>query len=321
MKAPLLIITILAQVCIVALGAISYDGLVLTSIDVEAVPNTERTVRFSGSIAGRVDDETATFLENVRQINDTDESGKRLFEAETVTVARAREIINEGVQGGGGKPLFCIHGWSIQPGQHLQDLQAAGKKFDQGKFTLVPVIWPTRQGIFNYLPDQETSAAGAGKAFMTLKKGINNFPSKSLLCHSMGNFVLRNAAFEKFKFDNIFMVAADVRYDLFNKDYIRGGDEPERKDGVNICKMISNPAKGKVHILWNPLDAIIFLSLVANGVQRIGATGVNDNLIDDDCKGFVVNKNVRRSLRFWEIAAHEFQFNDFAIKYYEDQHF
>ncbi len=218
MKATLFI-TILAQACIVALGFVTYDGLVLTSIDVEAVPNTERTVRFSGTIAGRVDDETATFLENVRQINDTDEAGKRLFEAETVSVARAREIINEGVQGGAGKPLFCIHGWSIQPGQHLQDLQAAGKKFDQGKFTLVPVIWPTRQGLFNYLSDQETSAAGAGKAFMTIKKGIDNFPSKSLLCHSMGNFVLRNAAFEKFKFDNIFMVAAVSNWRITNDNF------------------------------------------------------------------------------------------------------
>jgi hypothetical protein len=205
-----LIITILAQACIVALGAITYDGLVLTSIDVEAVPNTERTVRFSGSIAGRADDETATFLENVRQINDTDEAGKRLFEAETVSVARAREIINEGVQcGGAGKPLFCIHGFSAQPGDHLKNLQAARKKFDQGKFTLVPVIWPTRAwSIENYKPDQQINAVGAAKAFKTLKNGIDKFPSKSLLCHSMGNFVLRNAAFEKFKFDNIFMVAA-----------------------------------------------------------------------------------------------------------------
>ena len=208
MKATL-IITILAQACIVALGAITYDGLVLTSIDVEAVPNTERTVRFSGSIAGRADDETATFLENVRQINDTDEAGKRLFEAERVSVARAREIINEGVQGGGGKPLFCIHGWSIQPGDHLKNLQAARKKFDQGKFTLVPVIWPTRAwSVENYQSDQQINAVGAAKAFKTLKNGIDKFPSKSLLCHSMGNFVLRNAAFEKFKFDNIFMVAA-----------------------------------------------------------------------------------------------------------------
>jgi hypothetical protein len=216
-----LIITILAQACIVALGAITYDGLVLTSIDVEAVPNTERTVRFSGSIAGRADDETATFLENVRQINDTDESGKRLFEAETVTVARAREIINEGVQGGGGKPLFCIHGWSTQPGDHLQNLQAARKKFDQGKFTLVPVIWPTGAGLSpgNYQSDQDISAVGAAKAFMTLKKGIDKFPSKSLLCHSMANFVLRNAAFEKFKFDNIFMVAAVSNWRITNDNF------------------------------------------------------------------------------------------------------
>jgi hypothetical protein len=45
---------------------IIYDGLVLTSIDVKPVEGTERTVRFSGSIAGRADDDTATFLEKVR---------------------------------------------------------------------------------------------------------------------------------------------------------------------------------------------------------------------------------------------------------------
>ena len=85
--------------------------------------------------------------------------------------------------------------------------------------------------------------------------------------------------------------------------------------------MISNPAKGKVHILWSRLDALIIVSSTFNGVRRIGGTGVNDNLIDDECKGVVVNKNVLRSLPFWDRAAHEYQFYDFAIKYYEDQHF
>ncbi len=85
--------------------------------------------------------------------------------------------------------------------------------------------------------------------------------------------------------------------------------------------MLSNPAKGKVHILWNSLDGALIASRVLNGVQRIGATGVNDDLIDDECKGFVVNKNVRSSLRFWQTAAHNYEFYDFAIKYYEDQHF
>ena len=48
-------------------------------------------------------------------------------------------------------------------------------------------------------------------------------------------------------YNNIFF-KQDVRYDLFHKDYIRGGSEPERKDGLRICQMLSNPNKGKVHI-------------------------------------------------------------------------
>ncbi len=85
--------------------------------------------------------------------------------------------------------------------------------------------------------------------------------------------------------------------------------------------MISNPAKGKVHILWNRLDYPLSQSpLVNEGVQRIGATGVNDDLIDDACKGFVVHKNVEESLPD-KSQEHNYEFDDFAIKYYEDQHF
>ena len=84
--------------------------------------------------------------------------------------------------------------------------------------------------------------------------------------------------------------------------------------------MISNPAKGKVHILWHSLDGALIASRFVNGVQRIGATGVNDGLIDDACKGFVVNKNVEESLPS-KSPEHNYEFNDFAIKYYEDQHF
>jgi hypothetical protein len=198
---------LLAQTCIIALGRITYDGLVLTSIDVKPVDGTERTVTFSGSIAGKANDATATFLENVRQINDTDEDGKRLFEAETLTVKEAKAIISNGdSEEGEGKPLFCVHGFSTQPGTHLKRLNDAAKKFNKGKFMLVPVIWPTSDA--NYWSVADTNAPGAGKAFKTLKRGIDSFPRKSLLCHSMGNIVLRHAADENFKFDNIFMAAA-----------------------------------------------------------------------------------------------------------------
>jgi len=76
----------------------------------------------------------------------------------------------------------------------------------KGKFMLVPVIWPSAGGV-KYSSDR-VNASGAGNAFKTLKKGIDSFPRKSLLCHSMGNFVLRHAADATFKFDNIFMAAA-----------------------------------------------------------------------------------------------------------------
>jgi len=188
-------------------GRINYDGVVLTSINVKKKPGTDKTVTFSGSIKGSADDQTTTFLHKINQINDKDEDGKRLFQAETLTIAEAKKIINEGGEGGNeGKPLFCIHGFSVQPGNHLKNLNNLNKKkFTKGKFILVPVIWPSSK--FKYWDDREASM-GAGKAFAAVKDTIDSFPSKSLLCHSMGNRVLRHAADAKFKFDNIFMVAA-----------------------------------------------------------------------------------------------------------------
>ena len=146
-------------------GRINYDGVVLTSINFERKPGTDKTVTFSGygSIKGSADDQTATFLHKINQINDKDEGGKRLFQAEILTVAEAKKIINEGGEGGNeGKPLFCIHGFSVQPGYHLKKLKNLNqKKFTKGKFILVPVIWPSSK--IKYWDDREASMR-AGEA-------------------------------------------------------------------------------------------------------------------------------------------------------------
>jgi hypothetical protein len=202
-------IALFLQLFTVALGRITYDGLVLTSIDVTPSPTKEGYVRFSGGKLGRSDDDTATFLTDIKQINDKDEGGERLFEAKKLTVSEAKAIINNASADGEGKPLFCVHGFNVQPGTHLKNFKdSVNGKFNQGKFMPVPVIWPSKGGVNNYWGDRGNSAPGAGQAFKTLKRGVDSFPSKSLLCHSMGNFVLRNAADEKFRFDNIFMCAA-----------------------------------------------------------------------------------------------------------------
>lgn len=192
-------------------GGITYNGLVLTSIDVKPSPNKEGYVMFSGGKKGRADDDTATFLTDVKEIDEKDEAGERMFEAKKLTVKEAKAIINEtSGEDGKCKPLFCVHGYNTSPRDHLKTFNDSvnGKFKKDKKFKPVPVIWPTQETLDDYKGDRDHSATGAGRAFKTLKRGVDSFPSKSLLCHSMGNYVLRHAADAKFRFDNIFMVAA-----------------------------------------------------------------------------------------------------------------
>jgi len=200
------------------------------------------------------------------------------------------------------------------------------KKFNKGKFTLVPVIWPSAGSVIKYWTDRDQSALGAGKAFKNFKAGINAFPQKSLLCHSMGNWVLRNAADESFRFDNVFMAAADVRADLFSKEYIRGDkDTPDmRNDGLEICKMLTNKKKGKVHILFNRWDYALTASQInptTSWVNRIGGTGNDEAKTDDEIKGRIKNFNAGSRLSWSNLAAHSYHFKDFCVKYYQDNHF
>jgi hypothetical protein len=334
-------VVVLLQSCLLFASArINYKGLVLTSIDVTPVDGKPNRVTFSGSVSGSLNDQTAVFLENVEQINDKDEDGKRLFEADLVTVARAKEIINNASEDGKGKPLFCIHGFNVQPGGHLKTCKKNVPKFSKGKFTLVPVIWPSKGGVANYGGDRVTNSVGAGRAFKTLKEGIDSFPSKSLLAHSMGNNVLRHAADSDFKFDNIFMAAADVRHDLFHESYIRSGDEYEKKDGLRLTQMLAKDAfgslKGKIYILfngsdyallgsgWNPRNWVTRIGSVGNAKERTRFGGWRDNhdLIDSEIpQNCIENIGANSLLPLAQKFAHSYQFNDPVVKIYQDKHF
>jgi hypothetical protein len=185
-------------------AAFSYDGLVLTSIDVNKKPIDGRPnrVEFYGDMNdGSRDDKTAVFLTNVKRART---EGRRL-------ILEADEVNANEVEKSRLKPLLCIHGFNVSPEKHLEECAKASelsKKFNN--FNLIPVIWPAKgdAGLSNYRNKQQEEAEGAGKAFKSLKKYADMFPSKSLHAHSMGNRVLRYAADAGFTFDNIFMVAA-----------------------------------------------------------------------------------------------------------------
>jgi len=308
---------------------IMYEGIALTSIDVIPSPKGNNLVIFNGSIEGKADDNTATFLKNITQINDTD------FEAEQISVEDAAKFINNASEHGEGKPLFCIHGFQVQPAGHLESVKHAAPMFNQGKYTLVPVMWPSKQGVVTYRDSRETSS-GAGGAFSTLKDGIDSFPSSSLLAHSMGNRVLRYAANEGFKFDNIFMVAADVPFDIFHEERINSGSL-DCDDGKEICSMLArttnNELKGKVYVLVNGADH----ALVPSGYDpnkweyRLGAVGAHyhkrwGKWYEDktkshpDVRDCVENKMCYPLLKWNDKMAHSYQFKDFAVKFYQDNH-
>jgi len=335
----------LLQVWSVASAGYFYKGLALTSYDVIKTGDTSEEgnplVHFDGTIKGKADDKDATFLKNIKEVKDA--TGKKVLEAEKLTVAQAKAIINQASSDGEGKPLFCIHGFSVQPRGHLKKIKEASVDlFNQGKFMPIPVMWASEGGLAfpaNYFDDRKTSP-GAGNGFKSLKEALDSFPSKSLLAHSMGNRVLSYAADSKFKFDNIFMVAADVRHDIFRKDYINSGDanDDNRTElhGKKICSMLTSGSngkpKGKVYVLVNGADHALTGSALYKK-SRLGVIGAHyrrnwtprwtedKKVTHPDIVDCIENVGCNSKFSLLEKMAHSYQFYPQIVPIYQEKHF
>jgi hypothetical protein len=337
----------LLQVWSVASAGFFYKGLALTSIDVintgEKSEGGNPLVHFDGSIKGRADDKDATFIKNIKEAKDAAGKKTGMLEAEKLTVAQAKTIINQASTDGKGKPLFCIHGFNVQPRSHLKNIKdVALNRFNKGKFMPIPVMWPSGGGVSGYWGDRETTP-GAGNGLKSLKKALDSFPSKSLLAHSMGNRVLRYASDAKFKFDNIFMVAADVQYNIFHKDYINSGNanDANRRElqGMKICSMLASGSngkpKGKVYVLVNGAD----YALLGSGwnpttfVSRLGAIGAHyrrnwfgfwtedKKVTHPDIVDCIENVWCNSKLYLTEKTSHSYQFLEQIVPIYQEKHF
>ena len=318
-----------------------YDGLILTSIDVKKAPieGHPNRVTFSEATPGKKDDTTAVLLHKIKCLKDGGK-GKKEFEAEELTPRNAQQLINNEstdekerkssfFRPKNRKALFCVHGFNVQPSDQMQNLKTTEQQFK--KFALIPVIWPSKGGALNYWTDRVSSAA-AGRAFQSLSDSAKHFKNKSLLCHSLGNRVLRNFAMKRFKFDNIFMVAADVERQLFHDNYINGssGPEDEREDGLDIFSMLSKEGgkiKGKIHVLHNRFDYALTGSAITKFglTNRLGFYGVNFG--DKWFAGGKVHPKFRTPSRgianFSKLSfglQHSYQFKKECIDYYEQQY-
>jgi len=257
--ATLLLVTILGQPSFLVEAqertTIGKDLVALVTTNVkEEDPPLNGKITFNIRDAGPRNDTTTLFIKDIEvkdgvltatKVNDDDDLIKDLQENHNV--------------------FFAMHGLSTPADIYLDYCTKVQVKLDDntGKvdFTkIVPVIWPSLDGgglpLINpdfYKNVQGNGAKGASQAFKGWAENASKFKNKSLMMESMGNEVFRYAADEKFGFDNLFMAAADVPNDIF------AGDDQE---GNNIIKSLKKG--GKVYVLHNPVDWLLWISSAVN---------------------------------------------------------
>jgi hypothetical protein len=203
--------------------------------------------------------------------------------AEEITPAEAiAQLSQKIVQQQRKKVLFYIHGFNAD----VTDAWCQPNKiYEQSeKYVVIPIIWKTDRGLMNKLDYRYDRIETAPVAGSTLEDLFDSFfakisQPKSWLCHSMGCHVTqffatdlseRGAFTDNTKFDDLFLVAPDLRYDFFNEwPYNSGKDKNEcydtewndRDDTKRIpdCRLGGGDAfvdmvNNKVHVHWNHED-------------------------------------------------------------------
>jgi len=179
------------------------------------------------------------------------------------------------------KIMFYTHGWNAE----VEDAWCSGKHLREGSdYFGIPIIWRVDRGVAYSADYRYDRVHTAPNAAIQLSSLFDSFfakikKPKSWMCHSMGCYVTQvfateiseDGAFQdKTKFDNVFMVAPDVRYDIFNEwPHGSGKDKNECKVGewnnpddsyrIPDCRLgggnaLVDMSKRKVQVHWNPSD-------------------------------------------------------------------
>ena len=219
------------------------------------------------------------------------------------------------------KVLLYMHGFNVPPKFVLEQCGEYAKT--RGRL-VIPLLWAVEdRGVLGFGRDRIWNAPTAAEAFGD-KLNVVKKVRTSLLCHSMGNYVLRLAARTSNTgdrpFEDLFMVAADVSHNIFDKDQ-NNHAEPTLNDGKEIESMIQK----KIHVLhshkdcamkirpWHPTTWAI-PGLGANGYRNTTDHPLHPNLENKlakyDCSSFSGEADPRNH--------HGYQFSEQAVDYYEN---
>lgn len=198
--------------------------------------------------------------------------------------------------------------------------------------------------LLGYPDDWEKFAPKGGKILRDLADNMKNgsFGEVSLMCHSMGNHLVFNNASDLVvddknkgvKFQDIFLVGADIKNDSFSKNPSPNSlkTEEEIKDqALGMKTMLAE--KGKIYVLHTEKDLLLEGSPYAFNSRpkqpRLGFTGAIDiggDEADDKeitfsaiVRNIDVTKNVDR-FTFDSLAKHGYVYDPWAMAFYNDVH-
>ena len=316
----------------------------VTTIDVVEIGDVEagkgygdgaKYVEFDGKIKANPNDDSIAFLLKVREkeVEKDPKDDSIRFQAIKVPLETFRERIIAEEK----KLLVCVHGFQAEPESWLDTCAQIQTSADFDHI-VVPVIWPSvgAAGIdISIKYDREQAIAyQAGKALAPIAE-LGMESKLSLMCHSMGNRVLlsyvqNNSSVDK-KFDDVFMVSADVWEEVFNDRVINDTwFQPPwnywnlwEGTGLKLCNMLKD--NGKIHVVNYPGDvALIGSEYWENWRRRLGRFGKNGqgDRIHKDC----VDKIVAYEATQFEdevkeedpTAMHSYQAAPTLIKYYNE---
>jgi len=178
--------------------------------------------------------------------------------------------------------LYNLHGVSVDPKGSFTGAYDFDENFQATGYLVIPISWRSIWGTIIGAPYDFSRNGYAPPAGLELAAQFDVFKSSvptSLMAHSMGNYVTRvfaqNLVNPEIIFENLFMVAADARMDMFGTDfnpaaprdaaakdpaavadtYLEIPDSELRENGGYDITQIA----GHVHVLWNSEDMALWI--------------------------------------------------------------
>eukprot|EP00613_Pedinella_sp_CCMP2098_P012149 CAMPEP_0171649734 /NCGR_PEP_ID=MMETSP0990-20121206/37061_1 /TAXON_ID=483369 /ORGANISM="non described non described, Strain CCMP2098" /LENGTH=390 /DNA_ID=CAMNT_0012227871 /DNA_START=416 /DNA_END=1590 /DNA_ORIENTATION=- len=268
--------------------------IVITTIDAKAIGDK---CEFSKNIPGKETDTEALFLKGIRVAREED--GVKIFEGTLVADAKEfQKLIHDVAQkNGADQILLYVHGFTVTPSGILEDtakMNAYYASLAGPKAFVIPVIWPSEP--LDYSGQKDIAPCAAAALRSLLPKFSRTMPV-SIVCHSMGNFVLKKFAPVSgdpiFKFTNIYMVASDVHQTTFDQ-----GDSVEEGDfeGDDILRLVQGEEDegkftSKVHVLWYWWDmALLGRRFLNQGRPALGKNGFDKSKVKPENRPKIVQR-------------------------------